>query len=207
MLQRRSDLSHIDEVMRLVTMKKMTSSSSSSHELLLALSDFCSYLVISRGPLIAAASTFEKEVKMVHLHENVTAVSFFDDNRIIVGFDTGRVRVYDVSLSRVLYEFKIRSAPVLRIKRVPRTILCKDTQHHQHEEIWYLHEDRVVVAHTSKALDMEMGRSHHRRDEEEVIDHNSWELRSDQQNIQDFSVRGVRAWCSSVMFERDVREC
>jgi len=89
MLQRRSDLSHIVEVMRLVTMKKMTSSSSSSssslsHELLLALSDFCSYLVISRGPLIAAASTFEKEVKMVHLHENVTAVSFFDDNRIIV---------------------------------------------------------------------------------------------------------------------------
>ena len=142
---------------------------------------------------------------MVHLHENVTAVSFFDDNRIIVGFDTGRVRVYDVSLSRVLYEFKIRSAPVLRIKRVPRTILCKDTQHHQHEEIWYLHEDRVVVAHTSKALDMEMGRSHHRRDEEEVIDHNSWELRSDQQNIQDFSVRGVRAWCSSVVFERGIR--
>ena len=126
---------------------------------------------------------------MVHLHENVTAVSFFDDNRIIVGFDTGRVRVYDANLSRILYEFKIRSAPVLRIKRVPRTILCKDTQHHQHEEIWYLHEDRVVVAHTSKALDMETGRSHHRRDEEEVIDHNSWELRSDQQNIQDFSVR------------------
>ena len=92
MLQRRADLSHIDEVMRLVTMKKMrSSSSSSSHELLLALSDFCSYLVISRGPLIATASTFEKEVKMVHLHENVTAVSFFDDNRIIVGFDTGRV--------------------------------------------------------------------------------------------------------------------
>ena len=185
MLKRRAVVGHIEEVMRLVTKVKNHS------QMIVALSDFCSYLVIARGPLIAVATTFDREVKMVHAHENATAVSFFDDNRIIVGFDTGRVRLYDSNLSRTLYEFKIRSTPVLRIKRVPRTILCKDTQRHQHEEIWYLHEDRVVVAHTSKALDIKAGKQYQRG--EEVIDHNSWELRSDQRPVTDFSVRFRRS--------------
>jgi len=92
-------------------------------------------------------------------------------------------------LSHILYEFKIKSTPVLRIKRVPRTILCKSSQHHQHEEIWYLHADRVVVAHTSKALDIETTSKKNRKndDDDDVIEHNSWELHSDQ-IIHDFSV-------------------
>ena len=90
MLKLRLDVgSNISEVMRLFSSKcsKNTKSVERSPRLLVEISDFCSNLLMASGPLIAISRTFgEDEVKMVHTHsENVTAMAFFDENRVIIG--------------------------------------------------------------------------------------------------------------------------
>ena len=91
MLKLRSDVgSNISEVMRLFSSKCSKNTKSverSPPRLLVEISDFCSNLLMASGPLIAISRTFgEDEVKMVHTHsENVTAMAFFDENRVIIG--------------------------------------------------------------------------------------------------------------------------
>eukprot|EP00939_MAST-03C_sp_MAST-3C-sp1_P004287 g4287.t1 len=89
----------------------------------------------------------------------ISALRWLDDDRLIVGFRSGAIHVYDANTLRLLFcrTFHPKKSPVRRIKRLARTIVARPVPGGLAAtpflEVWYLHQDGVVIAHSFETLE------------------------------------------------------